>query len=370
MKLSVTNLFRLFLLLSIAAGLGGCANFSYYLQAVGGQLDMLQRTQLISDIAADPKADQQLKIRLAKIVQLRQFASRELQLPDNQSYLSYADLERPYVVWNVFAAPALSIEPKQECFLGAGCVTYRGFFSQAAAEHHAQELKSEGFDVYVGGVPAYSTLGWFSDPVLNTFVRYSDVELARLIFHELAHQVLYVRDDTTFNESFATAVELEGVERWLASEGTPEQRSAFEAAQKRRSIFIETVRSKRALLAQLFSTNMSDSEKLVEKARIFNALRAEISQLKTSTTGKSALEQWLAQPLNNAHLASFASYNQLTPAFRSLLKQQQGDMQRFYARVKEIGSLSVAERSAALQVAIVSAQHEAGRKVAIAPLQE
>ncbi|MDP1683078.1 MAG: aminopeptidase [Burkholderiales bacterium] len=340
------------LVLSLAAWLGGCANFSYYAQAVGGQLDILRRTQPISEITADPSADQKLKHTLAKIVQLREFASRELQLPDNQSYLSYADLERPYVVWNVFATPELSIEPKQSCFVGAGCVTYRGFFSQAEAEGHAQALQAEGYDVYVGGVPAYSTLGWFNDPVLNTFVRYSETELARLIFHELAHQVVYVSDDTTFNESFATAVELEGVGRWLASHGTAEQRAALDAAQSRRAAFSETVRTKRKQLEDLFASSVNDAEKRAGKARIFAELRAELSQLKTASTGKSALDQWLAQQLNNAHLASFSTYTQLVPAFRALLTQQQGDMGRFYAAVKEMSSLPAAERAVVLQTPI------------------
>ncbi len=352
--LRILRTFKLALALGLAAWLGGCANFSYYVQAVGGQLDILRRAQPISVITADPNADQKLKRTLANIVRLREFASSELQLPDNPSYLSYADLERPYVVWNVFATPELSIEPKQSCFLGAGCVAYRGFFSQAEAEAHAQELKEEGYDVYVGGVPAYSTLGWFSDPVLNTFVRYPETELARLIFHELAHQVMYVKDDTTFNESFATAVELEGVGRWLASHGTAEQRTAFDAAQLRRATFTETVRTKRKQLEVLFASSMIDTEKRTGKARIFAELRAELSQLKTATTGKSALDQWLAQPLNNAHLASFSTYTQLAPAFRALLTQQQGDMGRFYAVVREMSSLSKAEREAVLQMSIGS----------------
>ncbi len=365
--LQISRTLKLALVLGLAALLGGCANISYYAQAVGGQLDILRRIQPISEITADPNADPKLKRALEKIVQLREFASRELQLPDNQSYLSYADLERPYVVWNVFATQALSIELKKSCFVAAGCVTYRGFFSQTEAEGHAQALKQEGFDVYVGGVPAYSTLGWFNDPVLNTFVHYPETEIARLIFHELTHQVVYVSDDTTFNESFATAVELEGVERWLASHGTAEQRAAFDATQSRRAAFTETVQAKRNLLALLFASSVSDSEKRASKARIFAELRAELSPLKTASTGKSALEQWLAQALNNAHLASFASYNQLVPAFRALLTQQQGDMGRFYAVVKDMGSLPVAEREAALQASLFSVHPDAVSKLVIAP---
>ena len=337
------------LVLMLTVGLSGCANISYYMQAINGQLEILRRTQPISEITADPHVDQKLKGSLAKVVRLREFASRELRLPENDSYLGYADIERPYVVWNVFATPALSIESMQSCFLGAGCVSYRGFFALTEAESHAQTLRDEGADVYVGGVPAYSTLGWFNDPVLSTFVRYSEIELARLIFHELAHQVVYVSDDTSFNESFATAVELEGVTRWLDRHGTPEQRAAFEAAQERRAIFIDVVSQKRNALGMLFSSDLSDAEKRLAKARIFAELRAELMQLTTSTTGKSALDQWLAQDINNAHLASFSSYTQWVPAFRALIRQQQGDMARFYAVVKEMSSLPAVERKAMLE---------------------
>ncbi len=343
---------KLALALGCAAYLGGCTNVAYYAQAVGGQLDILRRTVPISDIVADPNVDQKLKRALDKAVQLREFASRELGLPENQSYMRYADLERPYVVWNVFATPALSVEPKQSCFLGAGCVTYRGFFSQAEAEAHAEALRAENFDVYVGGVPAYSTLGWFSDPVLNTFVRYPETDLARLIFHELAHQVVYVNDDTAFNESFATTVEIEGVRRWLLSHGSDEQRATFVAAQARRAAFTETVSGKRKQLQALFASSVSDAEKRAGKARIFAALRVDLSQLKIATTGKSTLDQWLDQELNNAHLASFSTYTQLVPAFQALLKQQQGDMAKFYAAAKEIGQLPPPERAGVLQTPV------------------
>ena len=363
MNVHVSRLFTFSLLLSLAAGLGGCANFSYYAQAVGGQMEILQRSQLISEIVTDPNADEQLKLGLAKVVQLREFATRELQLPDNQSYLSYADLQRPYVVWNVFATPTLAIELKQSCFLGAGCVAYRGFFSQDDAQAHAQTLRDESLDVFVGGVAAYSTLGWFNDPVLNTFVRYPETELARLIFHELAHHVLYVADDTSFNESFATAVELEGIARWLDRFGTAEQRAAFDSAQTRRAIFYEAVRDKRNQLALLFTSNVSDAEKHAGKARIFSELRNELSQVKGGT-GKPIFEQWLAQQLNNAHLASIATYTKWVPAFRALIAQQQGDMKRFYAVVKEISALPAPERSAALSAAQLESQIASG---AVAP---
>ena len=213
----------------------GCTSLGYYLQSVGGQLMLLQSRQEISQLLADPATPDPLKKRLEAALKIRDFACAELKLPDNRSYRSYADLRRPYVVWNVFATKEFSIKPERWCFFIAGCVGYRGYFSKEGADNFAQEMRARGDDVFVAGVPAYSTLGWFDDPVLNTFVNYSDYELARLIFHELAHQVMYVQNDTEFNESFAVAVETDGIRRWLARFGDDKMRAAFEASQDRRS---------------------------------------------------------------------------------------------------------------------------------------
>ena len=344
---------KLAALLALAVWLGGCANLGYYVQAVSGHMDILRRARPIAAIAADTSADPGLKHKLAGIVRVRAFASRELSLPDNRSYASYADLERRYVVWNVVATPELSTKPRKWCFVGAGCVNYRGFFSEAEAERYAQELREEGDDVYVGGVPAYSTLGWFNDPVLNTFIGYPETELARLIFHELAHQVVYVPGDSIFNESFATAVELEGVSRWLDSHGTAEQRSAFEAAQQRKVAFTALVLGARKRLDEVFASSASDAEKRAAKAQVFAELREEFARLKAGGSGFSRYDRWFAQQLNNAHLASVATYTQLVPGFRALLAQQQGDMGKFYAAVKEIGSLPEAQRAARLSPMVV-----------------
>ena len=196
--MKILHTISLFVVISLVFWLDGCANLPYYAQAVDGQIDIMRRAQPINMIVADPSVDKKLKHVLSKVVSLREFAIRDLKLPDNESYTSYADLKRPYVVWNVYATPEFSTELKEWCFVGAGCVNYRGFFSKEEAEHFAEELKSEGYDIHVGGIRAYSTLGWFDDPVLNTFIGYSEIELARLIFHELAHQVVYVQDDSVF----------------------------------------------------------------------------------------------------------------------------------------------------------------------------
>ncbi|HTZ00655.1 MAG TPA: aminopeptidase, partial [Rhodocyclaceae bacterium] len=225
---------RLLLAACLAALLGGCSNLGYYLQAVGGQMDMLGRARPIQAVLDDPSTSERLKQQLVDVGRIRQFASAELGLPDNGSFRRYADLQRPFAVWNVFAAAEFSTKPKRWCYLLVGCADYRGYFSAAAAAGEAEQLRRQGYDVYVAGIPAYSTLGWFDDPVLNTVIDYPVIRLAPLIFHELAHQVAYARDDTTFNESFAVAVELEGMRRWLERFGTPEQKAAFALERRRR----------------------------------------------------------------------------------------------------------------------------------------
>src|SRR4051812_10885006 len=210
---SVSTLFRCILLALSASSLCGC----YLIQAATGQMQIVSKRQPIAEVIRDPATSEKLKARLEYVAAARDFASRELGLPDNESYRSYADLGRPYVVWNVFAAPEFSVEPRQWCFPIAGCVVYRGYFSEAAAQRYARKLRRRGDDVAVGGVAAYSTLGHFKDPVLSTMLGWSDAQLAATLFHELAHQVVYVPGDSQFNESFATVVEEAGLERWLAA---------------------------------------------------------------------------------------------------------------------------------------------------------
>ncbi|MEE8208430.1 MAG: aminopeptidase [Nitrosomonadaceae bacterium] len=348
--MKISRALSFFVVISLPFWLYGCTNLPYYAQAVDGQMEILRRAQPISMIVADPSADKTLKRVLSKVVLLREFASRDLKLPDNESYTSYADLKRPYVVWNVYAAPEFSTELKKWCFVGAGCVDYRGFFSKEEAERFAEELKSEGYDVHVGGIRAYSTLGWFDDPVLNTFIGYSEVELARLIFHELAHQVVYVQDDSVFNESFATTVEQEGISRWLESNGTAEQQGAFDAKQNREAVFNKLVLNHRKRLKELFSSGASDSEKRASKLHIFSELRHEFVQLKVANVEFESYDQWFALQLNNALLATISTYTQLVPAVRILLMRQGGDMERFYDAVKGISTLNENERNSTLNV--------------------
>lgn len=330
--------------------LSGCGNVSYYLQSVGGQFDIWRREVPVERLLENPGLSPLLKTQLERALRIRDYASRELGLPDNRSYRSYADLARPFVVWNVFATAEFSVEPRQWCFAVAGCVGYRGYFSEAEARSQAAVLAAAGDDVYVGGVPAYSTIGWFADPLLNTFIHYPEPELARLLFHELAHQVLYVKDDTVFNESFATVVERAGVARWLTDHGSDADRARHAQLQRFRADFRALVTQTRKALADLYAGTTTVEEKRRRKAGLLAALQTQYRQRKGDWGGFSGYDRWFAQPLGNAQLASVAIYTQRVPAFEALLKQQDGDLPRFYAAARELAALPAAERNARLDV--------------------
>lgn len=338
------------LLVSLAI-LTGCSSGAYYWQGMRGQMDLLERAQPISEVLASTQ-DAALKRKLERVLSVREFASRELGLPDNASYRTYADVGRRFVLWNVFAAPELSLQPRQWCFPVAGCVNYRGYFDEAGAREEAARFIAAGDDVYIGGVPAYSTLGYFNDPLLSTFVRYPDTEVARLIFHELAHQVAYAKDDTVFNESFAVTVEEEGVARWLASQNDPALSAQFNATQRHREAFRALVFRARAHLSRVYASGESDEVKRTEKAAAFAAMRAEYAALKTEWSGYSAYDSWFAQGPTNAGLAAVGLYSQKVPEFRALLASVDGNLPRFYAKVRVLAALdSKAQRDGALAAA-------------------
>lgn len=339
---AINNLIS-FVLLS--ALLSGCSTLAYYYQAASGHLDVMARAQPFEDYRNDASAHADVKAKLDQIAQIRHFASSELGLPDNASYTRYADLERPYAVWNVYAAPALSTDLVQWCFLVAGCVEYRGYFSQQDALDFAQEMRLQNYDVFVDGVRAYSTLGWFSDPVLNTFIKATPVEIARLIFHELAHQLLYVADDSVFNESFATAVELEGVERWLEKFGTTEMKVKFEQSQQRRLAFSALALQYREALRELYGSGLIQEEKLKGKAKLLAELSAKYEAFRKTWHGTQSRDRWSGQQLNNAHLGSIAIYAEHVPAFQSQLRKNNGDLSAFYAEVKELAQQPKSSRN-------------------------
>ncbi|HUJ86014.1 MAG TPA: aminopeptidase [Burkholderiales bacterium] len=335
------------LALAALLALSGCETLSYYAQAVGGQLELMHRAQPLADWISDPDTPPALRRRLELAARVRQFASRELALPDNGSYRSYAELGRPYAVWNVFAAPEFSLHPVESCFPIAGCVAYRGFFAHDDAERFAAKQRAEGLDVFSYGVPAYSTLGWFDDPLLSTFIRYPEWELARLIFHELAHQLVYVKGDTTFNESFAVTVQDEGVRRWLESEGRGAELAALHEAEARNDEFTALIEDARARLARLYAEPLAPAAMRSAKRAELARLAERYSALKARWGGYAGFDRLMREP-NNALLASISVYSQLVPGFRRELAAVHGDLPAFYARVKALARLPKAERDAAL----------------------
>jgi len=334
----------------IAAGLGlaSCSDVGYVRQCAVGHLDLLARRQPIEKVLVDPDAPEETKTQLRRVLAMRDFASGELGLPENGSYRCFADLERPQVVWNVVAAPEFSLKPKTWCFPIAGCVSYRGYFSEDEARKFADGLRGDGFDIYLYGVSAYSTLGWFDDPVLNTFFRKDDASLAGLIFHELAHQQLYLKNDSAFNEAFAKTVEREGVLRWL-QRSAPEKIEPYLQSLERKKAFLDLLQKTRSRLEEVYASGRFPEIKRKEKAAVLNSLHEEYAALVRDQEKMKGYEKWLAQDLNNAKLASVATYHANVGAFRELLRRNDGDLPAFYSAAAHLADLPVAARLAKLE---------------------
>lgn len=321
-----------------------CSECGYLLQCIKGQWDLMSRARPIDEILSQKTEPQSVLDQLAKVVQLREFAINSLDLPDTGSYREYTDLERPYAIWNVVAAPELSLALNQWCFPIAGCVTYRGYFDEDSAQTLATHLSAQGFEVDVYGVKAYSTLNWFDDPVLNTFLDNDDLRFAALLFHEMSHQVVYIQNDTVFNESFAKTVEIEGLRRWLQSSGSHE---LWEKSVRREEIsadFYKFITSIRDELFLVYTSGLENSRKRLAKQEVLTRAYHDYEQLKTSWDGYEGYDSWMRRGLNNARLSSVATYYDLVPAFRTLLKQTDSDLLKFYAEVKTLGSLPENER--------------------------
>ncbi len=353
----MTPLTRVALMLALLTTTG-CSTLGYWGQAAAGHLSLLATAQPIEALIDDPQTSPALKHSLERARQIRAFASSELGLPQNRSYTTYADLGRPAVVWNVFATPALSLQLRTWCYPLFGCAAYRGYFDLKQAQAFAAELRAQGDDVYVAPVPAYSTLGWMDwaggDPLLNTFIHWPESELARLIFHELAHQVVYVKGDTAFNESFATAVERVGMQRWLAQQGNDLWRGQWLADEQRRADFLALLQPYRQQLQAIYDTDDADVPETAKRARkrqVLDALRTASEPLVRKYGARMA--DFFAhplQPLGGAHLAAVAAYNDWVPAFEALWQREQEDGLRFYAQVQRLAQLAPTERAAALRV--------------------
>jgi predicted aminopeptidase len=326
---------------------------AYYAQAIRGHLSLWWRAQPLEALIDAPQTDPKLKDRLVLARTIRQFAAEQLALPDNGSYTRYVELGRPHVVWNVKATPELSLEPRRWCFPVAGCVAYRGFYERADAEAFAERLRAQGDDVLVAGVPAYSTLGWMADPLLSSFIRYPEPDLAALIFHELAHQRLYVKGDTLFNESFATAVEIIGVRRWLEHRATAAEGASllasWQARRARREAFLQLLAQARERLDRLYRSGAEPAALRAGKQAEIENLQAEWLALRARWGGGHGYDRWFDQDIGNAHLVSVALYTDLVPALLAMAEQYGDDLQRFYRELDALAREPAAVRSARLK---------------------
>ncbi len=332
---------------ALLALLTGCSGMSYLHQAWQGQREVMRLAVPIETILADPEADPELQRRLGLALEARQFASEQLALPDNASYTRYSALPRPYVLWNLMITPEFSVEPVEQCFPWLGCVSYRGYFSQADAQSAAADWRERGKQVFIGGVPAYSTLGWYDDPVLSSMLHWSDEELVRLIFHELAHQQVYVRNDTAFNESYATFVEQQGLREWRKLQGWP-QPEATERQQQRE--FVQFMLTAREDLQVVYAQPLLQEELRDQRDQRFAQLRADYADWRDQQwAGSTRFDHWFASELNNASLLPFGLYDQWVPGFAALFAEAGNDWAIFHARVAELGRQAAVSRRERLQ---------------------
>ncbi len=328
--------FKFLILVALSIALLSCETVSYYSQAARGQVSIMLGREDIEQLLAEPELDAELRRKFELVLEIREFAETELALPVNDNYMTYVDVEREHVVWSVFAAPEFSTDNVNWCYPIAGCVFYRGYFSEQGATRFAEKLSEQGYDVYTGGIDAYSTLGWFDDSLLSTVIDRVDYQLAGLIFHELAHQVVYLPGDTNFNESFATAVEREGVRRWLSARGESALQSEAELGSERQEKFVDLVSDWRDQFDQLYLEEIDVEVMRGRKQELQQQMREAYEELKQEWGGYAGYDEWFSRSLNNAQLSTVSSYNDLVPAFNKLLSQNEGDLNAFYRQVDEL----------------------------------
>jgi predicted aminopeptidase len=341
------------LLVVVVTAVSGCQTIGFYAQAAKGQFQIFAHQEVIDKLVADPKTPAPLRQQLRLIEQLRAFAKDQLKLPVDGNYRKYVDVHRPYVVWNVQAAPQFSLQPRTWWYPLVGSLEYRGYFSERGARKYAARIVKKGDDVYVDGVEAYSTLGWFKDPVLNTFIDRSEPELAEVIFHELGHRRVFARGDTDFNEAYATTVGQEGARRWLRASGKTNLLERYAVALQRNDQFVHLIMSTREQLEKVYGDTLDKDGKVraakvpplpparlkEAKQRVFMGLRSQYEQLKISWGGYSGYDDWFAHELNNAQLNTIANYYDFLPAFKRLLELNGGDMEKFYQEVERLSKM-------------------------------
>lgn len=307
------------------------------MDAINGHFELLENSRPIEEVIKENKSTQ-LTEKLKTFQQARQFAVNEMLLPDNDSYKEYADIGRPYAVWNVIAAPRYSIEPKRWCFMFVGCISYRGYFNKNDAEQYAKQLHEQGYDVYVAGARAYSTLGWFDDPLLNTMMFKSEASRVGILFHELAHQKIYIDDNSDFNEAFASTVEQEGVRRWFTDKNDTVKLDEYEQQLKRKNDFNQLLFATRKKLKELYENQqLTVDVKQQEKELVFKQLNTDYELLKQKWGGYDGYDNWMSNELNNAHMALIATYHKLVPKFKKVLADKQNNLKLFYAAIENLG---------------------------------
>lgn len=336
--------------------LTSCARVAYYSQSIMGQWEIYAKRRPVNEILLDEKTSKSLHEKLAPVPEIRQFASEQLKLPNNNSYLTYADLMREYVVWNVFATPQLSLEPVQWCFLIVGCLSYQGYFNKETAMRQANTLRKQGYDVFVGGVSAYSTLGWFDDPILNTMLNKDITYLVKVIFHELAHQKVYIKNDTEFNEAFAETIALAGIKKWLLQYHSQDVITEFINEQNYENEFVSLVLKSRDELEKLYNSEVPDQEKHQDKMEILKLMRERYKQMRSNRNDDTTYDTWFNTELNNAKIAAVATYRHLIPNFMHLLEKTGNNFEDFYKLINKLDRCSTNERRSILETGDIQFQ--------------
>lgn len=326
----------------------GCADLSYYLHSVKGHYSILQKTRDIDDLLVDEKTDPELVERLRLVGRIRDFAINQLHLPKSDSYTLYADLGRSYALKNLFAAEEFSVTAHRWCYPLVGCAGYRGYFDEQRLDRFVAELKQKNFDIYVANVSAYSTLGWFDDPVLNTFINWPEYRLAGLIFHELSHQRLYIDGDSRFNESFAVAVQQAGVEQWLQSTGQHQKLKRYQQHLVNRQQVIQLIEQARNDLKALYIKDLNEHQKRTEKQQILQQLKSNYEKLSSGFKVPDGFKYWFKGTMNNARLASVSTYNARVPAFKNILQSLDVNFQLFFQHVEHLSEMPEGERNGCL----------------------
>lgn len=341
--------FKIFLIIGLSLVVQGCSSIGFYWEKIQGHAEILNAQQPIQEVIENPKTAASVRDKLINAQQARKFASEVLLLPDNDSYRNYVDIKRDYVVWTIVATPPYSIKPKEWCFLIVGCLSYRGYFSKQAAEEFAATLKDQGMDVYVSGAKAYSTLGWFDDPLLSTMLYKSEAYRVGIIFHELAHQQIYVENDTAFNEAFATSVELEGIKAWYTQTANQQKFKKHLIAKKRDKDFKTLLRNTRKELEILYAEKQQPKKWQTRKEIIFKQLHLSYKKFKRKWGNYTGYDKWMSQDLNNAHLALVATYNNWLPAFSKIFEKANRNYKVYYKEIERLTELDKTQREKQLQ---------------------